>query len=251
MKAKLHLFFLLLIALGGCSPSAAEKDEATNVAQVSLAPSTPSPFMVTDTRSVTLTSSPAITALPTVEQTATPLPPPTYQPIMWRTPTADISHLQGVQNVYRNIGIGFSFEYPAVYDVEPYKDCGVKERRKDEALVLTLGFQSDLVVKDIDGLSFDEYVEPLMARFQEPDKTWLLESQNYHTINSDEALTIEYAVGSPESGYRGGWTATFLKHGTYMFTFNFLHGERCDIPDIEVDEFKAYEHMIASLHFDD
>ena len=136
---------------------------------------------------------------------------------------------------YRNEALGFTFEYPAIYDEAPYNEtCGLKERNDG----VHLGHQIDLSVLNSGGPGLAEFTSDLIQ-----NKGWSVDSQTTEPLNGLEAITIQYRFG----GTNRFGAAALVRDGERIFAFNFLAGGFCDVPDPQASEPNAYSRMLETF----
>jgi hypothetical protein len=211
-----YLFLLLALLHSACSSSI---------------PSTP--YDLSNVPSQITALIPKITFVPAVftATSNTPNAPYTF------TKTLDYSKFTGVWKKYHNSSYGFSFEYPAIYDEAPYTPCGVKTNQD----AVSLGGRSDLLILDPNGLGLKDFIDQTIKT-----KGYSLQAQKNELIDGYDSITIEYRFG----GLNRFGTFTMFKRGSLVFAFGFTAGAACDIPESQLFEIDAYQHMIMTFHFD-
>jgi hypothetical protein len=202
-----------------------------------------------------------ITDTPTPISTSTQIPvyppftdtpiPPTYTPT--QTPTANLSptmtptfdYVKYVDSwsTYTNENFGFSFDYPTIYDVSPYSSCRVHVNTSEPWIFyLDLGYRSELAIANNDLSSFSDYVDRWVQSIKNRED-WSLWSRYGRVINSYQAATIEYNFS-----IRYG-TTTFFGKNHNIYIFNWTAGSGCDIPEIRLYEYDAYNHAVETFKF--
>jgi hypothetical protein len=133
---------------------------------------------------------------------------------------------------YRNERYSFTFEYPAIYDEEAYRDsCGLKEIENG----IHLGTQINLLILDSGGMTLADYANNLIQ-----SKGWSVDAQTNELISGGiDALTIQYRFG----GTNRFGTVTLVWYKYQIFEFGFTAGGFCDY------EPEAYDHMLESFLF--
>jgi len=195
--------------------------------------------------SQTLTST--LTATPTKRPTATSTSSAIPTSTATITPTPDFAKYAGIWKEYHNEVYGFTFEYPAIFTDPAYHSCDVTVLPgwTPEAIVITLGWLSDLIIKEANGLTAEEYIDQ-QTQPRESDGDWTNVTKSYQPVAGIDATTVEYRFG----GLSRYGTATALRHRNFLFIFNLTAGIGCYIPEVQVDEVQAYFHMIESFRFD-
>ncbi len=139
---------------------------------------------------------------------------------------------------YRNDSLGFTFEYPAVYEDPAYQQaCGLKASETG----VRVGQRIELQFLDPGGLSLADYAASLLK-----GKDWSVDSQQQETIGGLDALTIQYRYG----GANRFGTLSLVEHAGRILAFNFTAGSFCPAPGEDAAEPAAYAHLLKSLHFE-
>lgn len=171
-------------------------------------------------------------------------PPPTV------APATDFSNFADAWKRYSNESYGISFEYPAVYDISPYKDnnCGVKVSTLADGIYIDVGMRISLAITEADSSTLAEYVDNYLKDRETSEFT--LTSRTNTAVGGAEAKMLEYRFGGPN---RYG-TVTFFKHGSRIFGLNFTAGVFCESIVMEdkesgMTELGTYFHMLESFQF--
>ncbi len=186
---------------------------------------------------------PSNTAFPTTTVTPTQSKTPTAYPSPTMTTTFDYAKYVNAWSTYNNEKYAFSFEYPTIYTLPPYSDCRVRVfTSKPWIFYLNFGHRSELAIANNDLPSFSEYVDRwVQSRENPPD--WSLWSRYGRVINSSQAATIEFSFS-----IRWG-TTTFFGQKQNIYIFNWTAGGGCDIPEIKLYEYDAYNHALETFKF--
>lgn len=254
MTGKKRVFLLVLIILAvACSkgqPNTSEPSQTsakfpssketsgpgTQIPATSMAQLQPSII------SATQTSQKQADITPTIHRENTPS--------VKKTPTIN-PVLIGVYKQYINDEFGFSFEYPAAYDVEPYTICGLVPRKnvnddmgQPYQFFMNIGFRGEFGILENGFSSLGEFVDQWIQR-KETSGSWILSTRINREINGSQATTIEYRFGG-----RGGYaTSTFFGLSDQVYIFNISAGAFCDFPEVGLNEFDDFNHAIETFKF--
>ena len=156
------------------------------------------------------------------------------------TPTLDVARYTNVwTRYYGNYGI--SFEYPSIFEATPYNGICEAVESLDGA---DFGEKSEVYVRQPLGTTLDEHVKAYLAslQFDEPLK---LESQEEIEINNQHAIAIEYKLG--EEGESRKFVFFTAPDRKVIFTFSFIGGNVCDVPEIGLSERTVFEHAVETF----
>lgn len=244
---------VLLIVAVACSKGQSNTSEPSQTAagfpssKKTFAPDTQIP--VTDTAQL----QPSIilaTKTSQIQANVTPTTPRENTPSVKITPTINPA-LIGAYNQYINDEFGFSFEYPAVYDIEPYTICGLvpRENVNDDMgqpyqFFMNIGFRGEFGILENGFSSLGEFVDQWIQQ-KVASSSWILSSRINREINETQAITIEYRFGG-----RGGYaTSTFFGLSGQVYIFNISAGAFCDFPEVGLNEFDNFNHAIETFKF--
>ncbi len=170
------------------------------------------------------TPSPVLTQSgPTVTASTSPLYTPSPGNALWAT--------------YQNKTHNFSFEYPSIYEMAPFKAaCGLR----DQGSSLTLGARIEVVIYPVGSITLDDFTRQFLST-----KDWVLENQDNGLLGGLSAININYRFGGPN---RFG-TLTLVKHEQVVIALGFTSGSFCaDLPP-EDDEASTYQHILDTFQF--
>ncbi len=138
---------------------------------------------------------------------------------------------------YQNKTYGFSFEYPAIYEIPPYKaTCGLR----DLGSSVTIGARIELAIYPAGGLALEDFARQFLS-----SKDWVLENQDTGLVGGVSAINVNYRFGGPN---RFG-TLTFLQQDSVVLALGFTSGSFCaDLPR-EDDEASTYQHILDTFQF--
>ncbi|MCP4371696.1 MAG: hypothetical protein GY797_26795 [Deltaproteobacteria bacterium] len=203
------------------------------------------------------------TTVPTVKPSVTPTQVPSHTPTFTpthiasstftptpistatSTPTVDLISLFDKPftdwKVYTNTEYGFSFEYPAVYNLTADTfSCEITESEiiKNEQY-FRLGHRYGIVIADMpQGLNLSDYVDQLVNESQGDD--WVLGSRESVVVGNQEAIKIVYGSGSLMRPV----TEILLEKNGKIYTLWRGGGfTPCG------DEMTAYQRMVETLKF--
>jgi hypothetical protein len=159
--------------------------------------------------SATLTAQvPTNTPTPTLTPTQIPSPTPTYE-------------VRGDWKIYRNDDLGFEFAFPSSYGEDDLSGCRIYTREDDDEFYLRLGERTELLVRFDVSEDLSTFVSNYIAEKTEPDY-WRVSSETESNVGGKDAITIEYRFGGQRYG-----TATFVRHDSNMYQFNYHAGGDC------------------------
>jgi hypothetical protein len=138
---------------------------------------------------------------------------------------------------YQSKTYRFSFEYPAIYEMAPFKTtCGLR----DLGSSLTLGARIEIVMYPVGSISLEDFTRQLLST-----KDWMLENQDNGLLGGLSAININYRFGGTS---RFG-TITLVKHDQVVVALGFTSGSFCaDLPP-EDDEASTYQHILDTFQF--
>ncbi len=163
------------------------------------------------------------TASPTAPASETPLVTPSLGNALWAT--------------YQSKTYNFSFEYPAIYEMAPFKAaCGLR----DLGTSLKLGARIEIVMYAVGSISLEDFTHQLLTT-----KEWVLENQDNGQLGGLSAININYRFG----GLNRFGTLTLVKHSEVVVALGFTSGSFCaDLP-AEDDEASTYQHILDTFQF--
>jgi hypothetical protein len=160
------------------------------------------------------------------------------------TPTLNYSYYQDKWSVYTDPQLGFSFEYPAIFDVEPYRSClpSTDVREPDRLAVTTRIF---VKFASAEGTSASEYIDSWLG--QDESVTGLTKRDAY--INRVRVLVVHYQFGL--LGRYG--EHNIFDNGAFLFDVGyFAGGDACAVPELGLgDSYDIYTHVVATFRLDD
>ncbi len=165
----------------------------------------------------------AQTASPTVTASVTPLTTPSPGNALWAT--------------YQSKTYQFSFEYPAIYEMAPFKaTCGLR----DLGTSLNLGARIEIVMYPVGSISLDDFTLQFLST-----KDWVLQNQDNGQLGGLNAININYQFG----GLNRFGSLTLVKHNEEVVALGFTSGSFCaDLPP-EDDEASTYQHILDTFQF--
>jgi len=159
------------------------------------------------------------------------------------TPTLDIAAYANSWTTYHG-NYGISFEYPAIYDEKPYQGiCDAIESRDGAHF----GEKSRVFVRKQESTSLDKYVLSFIPTYH-PDEQFKLESQLSAQINGRPAITVKFKLGEAAESE----TLIFITDpaSTLVFTFSFVGGNACAVPEIGISEEMIFQHAVDTFQFE-
>lgn len=160
-----------------------------------------------------------------------------------RTATAvpDLSRLRGVWTAYVNDEYGFTFEYPAAYDVEPFKSWGCGIHASDNGVFF--GSDNSLSVVSADGLDLGEYVDRYV---QEQGSGF--EAGRRETIDRNgesRGIVIDYF----HRGVNHGGIAAFFQRDDNVYIFRVRLSLACSMQEIDLLSPGPFYHAVETFTF--
>ena len=148
---------------------------------------------------------------------------------------------------YTNDDYGLSFEYPAAYDELTEQGCGIRVQdvgaefnapyfipRTD----IQVGFRTVVSITDREGLDLDGVVERALGWRE----GWTIESMA-NLMNEREGVYVEYRF---DVDNRQGMMAFFIR-GEDAVVVSLTAGAFCDIPEENVTELGAFQHLLETI----
>ena len=206
---------------------------ACNVTSV-FQPSTPTP-----TVSPTLTASPTVTASPTRTNTPTRTPTQTPSP----APTLDVASYANSWTTYDG-NYGIAFEYPSIYNEKPYDDRCKAVESWDGA---DFGEKSEVFVRQPLGATLEEHAQAYLSHLRS-EQALELESHGELEINNQPAIAIKYKLS--EGAESREFVFITVPESKLIYTFGFIGGSACDVPEIGLPEQTVFEHAVETFHVD-
>lgn len=148
---------------------------------------------------------------------------------------------------YTNDDYGLSFEYPAAYDERSEPNCGVRVQEVGAEFNapyfiprtdILVGFRTVVSITDREGLDLDGVVERTLGWRE----GWTIESME-NLMNGREGVYVEYRFGETN---RLGMMAFFIR-GEDAVMVQTSAGAFCDIPEENVTELGAFEHLLETI----
>lgn len=194
--------------------------------------------------------SPTSAAPAAVPASPLPLTPSgTPEPTPTNTPTPDFSEFAHQWTRYTSQEHGISFEYPAVFDVTPYKEmgCGVRIYTHAAEVYFDVGERIILTVFKVPDKTLAQYVDEFVRHSASQDLT--ITSRTESTVGGVKAVILEYRFGALN---RYG-VVTYFKRGDNMYAADFTAGLFCEMAAGDttsgMSEFDAYFHILDSFRF--
>ena len=150
--------------------------------------------------------------------------------------------------VYTNEDYGLGFEYPAAYDELTERGCGIRvqEVRAEfnapyfiPRTDIQVGFRTVVSITDREGLDLNGVVERAIGWRE----GWTIESMETRLMNGQEGVYVEYRFGETN---RLGMMAFFIR-GEDAVVVQTSAGAFCDIPEENVTELGAFEHLLETI----
>ncbi len=175
---------------------------------------------------------PSVSATPAAVQTQTASPvSPTSTALFTPSPG------NALWATYQSKTYQYSFEYPAIYELPPFKAaCGLR----DLGTSLNLGARIEIVMYPVGSISLEDFTHELLST-----KEWVLENQDNGQLGGLSAININYRFG----GLNRFGTLTLVKHSEVVVALGFTSGSFCaDLP-AEDDEASTYQHILDTFQF--
>jgi hypothetical protein len=144
---------------------------------------------------------------------------------------------------YEDKNYGFTFEYPAVYDYEPYKvNCGVRKPNGD---IIKVGALNDLFIIPTTSSDLAAYVKELIETKQAGG--WVIETTQTSEFNQQQAITMEYRTDA--NGGRYGKAVFFYdKTRALIYAFGVVGFDTyCGVPGSKLNEYSLQEHLVNTF----
>jgi len=191
------------------------------------------------TRTITPTSNTELTVTGAVTKEATSeglWVPPSYLPT--EMVGIDLSQYENSWKVYTNHELGFSFEYPTIYDEIDY--CKLQERQTDgNDLVIDVGSRIHVIVTPTDlAYPIDDYIRDFTTEMEYVTiiPTPIASQQGYY-------VTYRYGgLGRLDLVY-------IVDNDSIRATFEMTGPVFCDIWEVNMGEFSAFQKVIDSFAF--
>lgn len=137
---------------------------------------------------------------------------------------------------------GISFEYPSIYDEKPYNEICKATESLDGA---DFGEKSEVYVRQPLGATLDEHVKLYLEnlQFDEPVK---IESQEAIEINHQPAIIVKYKLGEAIESWE--LIFVFIPERKVIYTFSFVGGSACDVPEIGLSEQTVFGHAVETFY---
>jgi hypothetical protein len=236
MQTLRHFLYLIIVVacamvLSACSARQLNDNVSTTLPPVHLVAS---PSHEPNTLPI---RTPSDTRTPRIEG-GTPIPFSTYTP----TPTLDLASYANTWTRYHG-NYGISFEYPSIYDEKPYNDRCKAVESWDGA---DFGEKNEVYVRQPLGPTLDEHVELSLANYHR-EKPLTIESRAEIEINKRPAIVIKYKL--VEESESREFVFTTVLGSELIYTFSFIGGSACDIPEISLSERTVFEHAFATFYY--
>jgi hypothetical protein len=138
---------------------------------------------------------------------------------------------------YHNEAYGFSFEYPALFDLSENKtSCGLKENNNE----ILLGHRIEIVMFDAKGKALKKFTSEFLN-----SKDWIIQNQKEVKVGNAEGITVHYRFGQSRFG-----TITIIKNAEMIYTFGTTAGSWCELPSVCIAEPQVFTHLLDSVQFD-
>lgn len=189
--------------------------------------------------------------------TTTPSPPVIITLSVDSKYDTDLQEYAGRWLTYKNQEYGITFDYPAIYEIEPYvNNCSLRETQgsPDSSLLnITVGQRIWIDIKDAKGKTFEESFGEELERLMSRDDISLTTESDAEPgeimigAQGEKRVTIEYRFGSLN---RYG-VETLIGNEDYLIEVNFTAGAWCDVPEIDLFEFQAAAKVLDTFQFVD
>jgi DNA-directed RNA polymerase specialized sigma24 family protein len=138
---------------------------------------------------------------------------------------------------FQSLQLKLTFKAPAAYMQSSDRVCSVY----DDGGTIHLGSRIWVTMDDPKGKTLEEYVSSVTFN---NTSQWNLVTQESSEVGGEPAITKTYLYWGEKVK-----KATFVLHNGKVFALNYSSEGTCDFPDQGIDEEKAYQHMIDTLHF--
>jgi len=160
------------------------------------------------------------------------------------TPTLDFSTFANRWKIYRNEDYPISFEYPAIYDEEPYSQfgCNINVSTNDKNVYFDIGERVNA-----DHQTLEAYVDKFIKDNEGSD--FKVVSREDGTVGGVKSTTIQYRFGG--TGRLG--VVTYFERENKIYGLDFTAGVFCEnmVGDSAsgMTEFTTYFHILESFQF--
>ncbi len=157
------------------------------------------------------------------------------------TTVPDLSAFRGLWTTYANTDWGFTFEYPAVYDVEPFKGWGCGVRTSEAGLIF--GSDNSLSIVSAEGLGLAQYVDRFIQQQGSSFDPWR---------RDDSALDAELGRIVVEYFLRGvnhGGLLAFFQRDERIYIFRVRLSRACSMQELDLVSPGPFYHAVESFKF--
>jgi hypothetical protein len=224
MQKLRYFFYQITVILGVMVLAACGARQVNNPVTIDARPNPPS------------SCTPLATRPPKIDrEVLTPLPTPSL------TPTLDIKNYADTWERFYDHVYGISIEYPSIYREEPYQGiCDSYETRDG----IHFGENNKVFIRKRLGTSLDEHIKSFIPYYH-PEEQFKLESQETMQVNNHPAIAIKYKLGDA-TDIRELVFVT-VAESEIIYTFSFIGGSTCDMPEIGLSERTVFEHALETF----
>jgi hypothetical protein len=157
-------------------------------------------------------------------------------------PTLDVINFSNAWLRFYDHVYGITIGYPSIYKEKPYQGvCDPYETRDG----IHFGENSKVFIRQRLGTSLEEHIASFIPYYH-PDEQIKLESQETMQVNDQPAIALKYKLGY----------ATEIRELVFVdsaesetiYTFSFIDGSACDVPEIGLSERSVFEHALETFY---
>jgi hypothetical protein len=142
---------------------------------------------------------------------------------------------------YRDSVYDISFEYPSIYMEKPYKGECEPVNALDG---VDFGETNEVFVRQQQNLSLEVFVQTFLPTYF-PNRQVVIESQEAVQIDDRSAIILEYKLDGATENRMFVFIADPKRK--LIFTFSFIGGSTCDVPEIGLTEKSVFQHAIDTF----
>jgi hypothetical protein len=183
------------------------------------------------------------TLRPILAATVTPISDiSTKEPISTSSSAAeDLARYTNLWTRYRDSIYDISFEYPSIYTEKPYKGMCEPVNTLDG---VDFGETNEVFVRQQQNLSLEEFVQTFLPTYF-PNRQVKIESQEAVQIDDRSAIVLEYRLDGGTENRVFVFIADPKRE--LIFTFSYIGGSSCDVPEIAVSEKSVFQHAVDTF----
>lgn len=236
MQTLRYLICRIILIISALVLSACGGSQTTPFVSTAITPDNPA-ISTSDALSLQPSRTPRATRTPKIDREAlTPAPTPSL------TPTLDLKNYNNSWVRFYDHIYGISIEYPLIYGEKPYQGiCDPFETRAG----IHFGENNEVFVRQRLGISLEDHILSFLLKYH-PEEQFKLESQQSLQINNQPAIAIKYRFG--EATEIRELVFVNVPEMKLIYTFSFIGGNACDVPEIGLSERTLFEHAVETFY---